>query len=227
MGMKRMAAVAAAAVAVSGAPVLTTSANAATGVCTGVSSCKVVSRADVDGDGRADQVGLVQRTSYPQNNTITVRVRTAKGRTMTTSHKAWWYGSTWHGAARFDGRAGHELVVGSSAGAHARIFRVVTYRDGKLVTLKAPGGSWTWLIDGSYSMNAGWFRTTSRGKVYMTSKSAMRNMSTYRHDLRTYKYQWKNGSWRFVSSTRNPRATTTSAYAIAGWHVPYLKTYSG
>lgn len=227
MGMKRVAASVAAAVAVSGAPAMTASASAAPGVCSGVKSCKVVSRVDVDGDGRKDQVGLVQRSSYPQNATITVRVRTAKGRTMKASHRATWYGSAWHGAAKMDGRAGRELVVGSSAGAHARFFRVLTYRNGKLVTLKAPGGARTWWVDSSYSMNGGWFRSTSKGKVYMTSKSATRNWSARGHDLRIYKYQWKNGSWKRVSSSRNPRATDKSAYATAGWHVRGLKKYSG
>lgn len=225
MGMKKIAATVVAAVALSGAPAVMTSASAAPGVCSGVKSCKVVARVDVDGDGRKDQVGLVQRTSYPQNGTITVRVRTAKGRTMKTSHKATWYGSAWHGAAKIDGRAGRELVVGSSAGAHAKFFRVVTYRSGKLVTLKAPGGARTWWIDGSYSMNAGWFRSTSKGKVYMTSKTAVRNWSSSGHDLRTTKYQWKSNRWKRVSSTRNPRATNRSAYATAGWHVPNLKKY--
>lgn len=224
MGMKRMAASIAVTVAVAGAPVLTTSASAATGVCTGVKSCKVVSRADVDGDGRADQVGLVQRQSYPSNNTVTIRVRTAKGRTMTTSHRAWWYGSTWHGAAKFDGVAGYELVVGRNAGAHYRDFRVITYRGGKLVTLRAPGGDYRWPIDGSSAYNMGWTRSVSKGVVAMTYRGAVRRNQT-KHDLTTVRYTWRSGAWR-RTSTKTSVVSNSTAYAIAGWHVPYLKRYS-
>lgn len=223
MGMKRMAASIAVAVAAAGAPVSTTSASAATGVCTGVGSCKVVSRADVDGDGRADQVGLVQKTTSPTGNTVTVRVRTAKGRTMSTSHPAWWYGSTWHGAAKVDGVAGHDLVVGTSVGAHLMMFRVITVRSGKLVTLKAPGNQYRWFVDSSYSFNEGWTRSVSKGTVSMTYRGGVR-IDESRHRMATARYTWRSGAWRLATS-KSSVVSNSSAYAVGGWRVPYLKRF--
>lgn len=201
------------------------SASAATTVCTGVSGCKVVSTADVDGDGRRDQVGIVSKRSS-SNYRTTVRVRTAKKRLMTTSFTSYWYHARpWHGAAKMDDRNGHELVIGQSAGAHSQSFKVLTYRNGKLTTLKDPFGDSTWFIDSSYSWNAGWFRTTSRGKVYMTSKYSSRRTSST-HDLSTYKFRAVNGTWKRVSSSHTTRASDKTVNSIGGWHVSGLKLYS-
>lgn len=221
---KRMGAVLAVVLVAGG--LMAPSATAATTACSGVSGCKIVSRADVDGDGRADQVGMVSKTTSSGERSSTVRVRTAKGRVMTTTTKGLWHPNPWHGAANIDGNPGYELVVGAHHGAHAQFFRVITHRNGRLVTLKAPGNQWTWHIDGSYSYNAGWFRNVSRGQVYMTSKGASRNQNSPGHDLRVNKYQWRNGTWSRISSSRTPRASNKAAYAAGGWHVPYLKSYA-
>lgn len=223
MGKKTRVAVAAA-VAMSVAPVLTPRAEAATGVCSGVSYCTVVSKADVDGDGRADQVGLVQKAKNPFGDKVTIRVRTAKGRTMTSSHDAYWYGSTWHGAAKVDGVAGHDLVVGTSVGAHLMMFRVLTVRSGKLVTLKAPGNQYRWFVDSSYSFNEGWTRSVSKGTVSMTYRGAVRIDNSTRHRLVTARYTWRSGAWRLASK----KTTTVSgsvAGQVGGWHVPYLRRF--
>lgn len=223
MVLKKLATAVAVAMAVSVAPAMTSGAHAATGVCTGVSSCKVVSRADVDGDGRADQVGLVQRQASPQGNIVMVRVRTAKGRTMSTSHEAWWYGSTYHGAAKVDGVAGHDLVFGTSVGAHLMQFRVITVRGGKLATLKAPGNAYRWFIDSSYGYNEGWTRSVSKGTVSMTYRFAMRRNESS-HNLTTRRYTWRNGTWRLASSKKTVVSDRTGS-TVGGWRVPYLKRF--
>ena len=223
MGLKSIAASVGLAVALSAAPAATSTAQAATGVCTGVSYCKVVSRADVDGDGRADQVGLIQRSKEPMGDRVTVRVRTAKGRAMSTTHEAWWYGSTWHGAAKVDGVAGHDLVVGTSVGAHLMTFRVITVRSGKLVTLKAPGNQYRWNIDSSYSYNEGWTRTVSNGVVSMTYRGAVRSTPST-HRLVTTRSEWRSGTWRRVSS-RTATVSDRTGSTVGGWRVPYLKRF--
>lgn len=201
-------------------------AHAATGVCSGQRYCTVKNYIDVDGDGRRDQVGLVDWVySDGSEGGAQVRVRTAKGKLLTTSHKTWWNGDgTWHGAAKIDGRAGYELVLATDMGAHMLGYRVVTYRDGRLVTLKAPGNQYTWWIDSSYSFNRGWYRSVKAGKAYLTSKSAVRNES-YGHDLRVNRYVWRNGRWVSLSSTRTRHASDRASMTIGGWHVPYLKRF--
>lgn len=77
----------------------------AASACTGLSDCKVVSRADADGDGRADQVEVRAKTSAGKSR-ITVRVRTAKGRLMSSTMTGYVYSKQrWRGAAKIDGRS--------------------------------------------------------------------------------------------------------------------------
>ncbi len=224
MGKRVVVAVAATAVAMSGVVGSAGTASAASGVCSGVKKCKVVSKIDVDGDGRADRVGIVQPQADPTGSTVRVRVRTATGRTMSTSQTAWWYGSTWHGAAPVDGVAGKELVVGTDMGAHYTEYRVITLRRGKLVTLKAPGKRNRWAIDSSYSSNIGTTRTVgTQGKVRMTTRSAVRrNAKTHR--LTTKRYVWRSGTWAPTSSKKTT-VTNRTAYAAGGWRVPPLKRF--
>lgn len=224
IGSRLAAALACGAVVVAGS---SASPAAAANGCTGVSKCKVVSTADVDGDGRSDSVGLVQSgIGDGRLGRVQVRVRTAKGRVMTTSHDARWYGtSTWHGAARFDGRAGYELVLGSDVGAHAMFFRVIAYRNGQLTTLKAPGGAYRWAIDSAALYGAGWTRKVS-------SSGAVVMISTYPHQvydhgwvIESTRYRWSNGAWARTSSDIQVMASDRAAYDAMGWRVPYLKRF--
>lgn len=202
-------------------------------VCAGVSGCKVVKRVDVDGDARADQVGVVMRNLGSTNpGTVTVRVRTATNRLLsTTGTNVRWVGTAadaWAGAAPIDGRRGAELVVGQTTGAHALWFRVITYREGRLVTLRAPKalkrtgqsrGTATWPVDGSYNAQVGVYRTTSKGRAYVRLKSAIRNNSGKGHTGWTVKYRWSGGRWKVVSARKVRYKTDNSAYKIGGWHI--------
>lgn len=205
-----------------GGVVVPSSASAAS-ACTGLSGCKIVSRADVDGDGRADQVG-VRIKSSGSKATNTVRVLTAKGRLMSSQVTVDPWSKSWHGAARIDGRSGYELVIPTNGQTEYRTYRVLTYRDGRLVTLKTPQSAWSWDIVAEYSGYTGWSRSTRDGKVLVTRKTAYRVDETSRFDLRTTTYQWKNGAWsRPVASTRNARASQKAAESVFGWNIPYLK----
>jgi hypothetical protein len=206
-------------------------------VCAGVSGCKMVVQRDVDGDGRRDQVGIVER-HVQDSGSVTVRVRTAKGKHLQiTNHDVIWFGKTWLGSAAIDGRRGAELVVGQAAGAHAMQFRVITSRRGKLVWLRAPkpfAGQATriprknWLIDSSYSFNTGIYRSVSHGKVTLRVKSATR----YRNDDRrhphyhvtTSTYTWRSGHWDKQSLRKVSRSDKTAA-RIGGWHVEGLPRF--
>ena len=220
--MKKWTRAAVAASIAVGGMVVPSSASAAT-ACTGLSGCKIVSRADIDGDGRADQVGVRMKTSGGTTKS-TVRVRTAKGRLMSTQLTVQPWAKSWHGAARIDGRAGYELVVPTNGQSEYLTYRVLTYRDGRLVTLKTPQNAWTWDIVAEFTGLTGWSRSTRDGKVLITRKRAYKVGETRRFDLRTTTYQWKNGAWsRPVSSTRNTRASQKAADSVFGWSIPYLK----
>lgn len=204
---------------------------ATTNVCTGVPGCRRVASVDIDGDARADQVGVAS-SKMADGGRITVRVRTASGRTMQTTgrHVRWFADDAFVAAAPLDGRAGAEIFVGHSMGAHYQQFRVVTYRAGRLVTLKAPPLLWSrdgmedatsrWGVDGSYSFNVGVYRrVSSRGAVTLTMRSLARRDSGHGHSGHETTYRWYRGTWSKVSARRLSNLSDKAAYASGGWHV--------
>jgi hypothetical protein len=205
-------------------------------VCTGVRGCRVVAAVDVDGDGRRDQVGVIGRKPA-DGGSITVRVRTATGHVLqTTGHDVYWFGEPFLGAVPLDGAAGAEIVVGSTMGANYEEFRVVTYRDGRLVTLDAPPAVWTkaglakstprWGIDGSYSFNSGVYRRVSAdGVVTLTLKTADRNRSGHGFRGHTTTYRWTAGRWSKASSRTTHYPDDRSVQHLGGWHVPGLPAF--
>ncbi len=105
----------------------------------------LVTRRDVDGDGRRDRVYVAELS----DDRAILRVDRARGRTLHRSlNTELWYGKAWHGAANIDGRDGFELVTGDAMGAHTLFFDAWTYRAGRLVRLRAPSSN-TWVVDGS------------------------------------------------------------------------------
>jgi hypothetical protein len=188
----------------------TAQAGPSSSVCAGVTGCKVVVQRDVDGDGRGDQVGIVQR-HVDDNGSVTVRVRTAKGKHLQiTNRDVNWYGKAWLGSAAIDGRRGAELVVGQDVGAHSMQFRVITCRQGKLVWLWAPkpfAGHATgisrknWLIDSSYSFDTGIYRSVT--------------IATY---------TWRSDHWAKQSFRTVTRGDRTAA-ELGGWHVKGLPRF--
>ena len=113
---------------------------AATTVCTGITGCKIVASSDIDGDKKADQIGIIYKLDTTNNDgrwLIAVRVKTATRTMQTTGRDVAWFWKPLYAVAPIDGRTGNEIVIGDITGANTYWFRTVTYRDGKLVTLKA------------------------------------------------------------------------------------------
>lgn len=204
-------------------------------VCTGVAGCSRVASVDVDGDGRADQVGVASKNRQ-NGGSITVRVRTANGlATQTTGRHVRWFGKAYFGAAQLDGEKGAEIFVGDTMGAHYEQFRVVTFRAGKLVTLQAPPLVWSkqgmrpstsrWGVDGSWAFNTGVSRRVSaKNVVTVTMTSLERNESGRGHTGQATTYRWQHGQWVHVSS-RTLHTSNKAAYAAGGWHVRGLRHF--
>jgi len=197
----------------------------ATGVCDGVRRCHQVATVDVDGDGTADPVGIARRgKDGAEHGKVIVRVKVGDIIVSTRRKTSYWYGSPWQGAGRLDGEAGKDLMVGSTSGAHTLFFHGLTWRDGSLVTLDAPGRGHAWVIDGAYSIAIGWLRKGSwpAGKIY--KRTAVRQESGKFKGTVT-SFRWTKGAWEPTSGSSAYPMSDKQAYSWSGFHVPGLKRY--
>jgi hypothetical protein len=118
-----------------------------------VRSCVSRHRADIDGDGKADQITIrvplsSQRATYFRGR-YTVIARLATGRRLATRVRAtgWLdfsprHGGLWRGAYQLDGRGGVEVLVGNVQGANYVGYHALTVSHGKLGPLPAPAQAW-------------------------------------------------------------------------------------
>lgn len=180
----------------------------------------VVSTADIDGDGRRDRTTLEGRGTRGDGLAI-IRVQTATGRTMRATTRLGYVEPTrsFHAAAAIDGVRGKEIVVQTDMGAHTPWYRVLTVRDGRLVTLVDPEGQSRWTVDSALWIGKGYTRTvTSTGSVRMTSHVALRDGAAQPFTLTTRTVRWSNGRWAPVS-VRKAKVSAANAYRLADWHV--------
>ena len=195
--------------------------------CSGVSGCTVVSTADVDGDGARDSVGLKVWGSAAEGQQLTTRVTTADGEVMQTvtqtSRSMDEAADLFRGSAKIDGEDGYEVVVMSDLGAHTAYYRVITYRDGRLTTLKDPRNRYRWITDGSVWSGYSYQRTTSStGALKMVTREAVDGDRDGDFTQKTFSNTWKQGSWARMSSSTRYNVSATTAKRYYGWVVPYL-----
>ena len=199
----------------------------AAGPCAGVSRCHVVTRVDVDGNGTRDAVGLVRTgEDGAANGTVTLRVSLGN-RVVTASRPTeYWYGPVWQGAANVDGRRGKELFFGRTQGAHAQLHASLTFRDGRLVTLRAPGRGYQglWIVDSSVMYQSGWLRTADDPAGVVRFRHAERNSppedSTFSGVVKTFR--WTRDGWVRTGIRRFPHAGEDRVSRWGGFHVPGL-----
>jgi hypothetical protein len=192
------------------------------GLCAGTTNCRVVSHRDVNGDGQSDAVARILRP----RQSVTLRVQVAGGprvhRRINTER--WGTNEPWQGAAKIDGKPGADLVVGFLSGAHTLFFRVLRFRDGRLQMVDAPGRA-RWVIDGSFSFNIGQFRSIRNGRVFMTKRTAVRDLDGTGHHGRDTRFRWNRLRWVKVSSVRRTYARDRAAFRVGGWHVRGLPRF--
>lgn len=208
------------------------------GVCERIADCERVDRADVDGDGRPDDIALVgEPDEYPggPDTQITVRVLLADGTTLTREADLQsWYGDTaWHGAADFGQVPGEELVIGGTSGPHTKWYRVLTYRDGELVELPRPDSdpdsndtyySTMWPIDAALSAYVGVQCDTADSTVMLRSVTSQGVTSEQGYDSEAVTYEGEatnwvldGNQWRMTGSRKLEYPDGESASEIAGW----------
>lgn len=194
------------------------------GVCAGLAECRVVGQADVDADGRADEVGERGTVDGSQAGVVEVLVLTAAGQRLATfaTYDFWSQPSLWHGTRDIDGAPGDELVLGAGAGAHTLVYQVLTVRDGALQILPPPNGR-DWFIDAAFRTAVGW-SCGPGGRVVNTVAS--RGTSTRlmpvgpdEYEVVTTAYVWDGTTWQVESDTVEVWAGDDPRYStVAGWH---------
>jgi len=197
-------------------------AEAGGGVCAGVARCHVVAHRDVNGNGERDAIGVARRGEQgAQRGHVVVRVLTDSGhRAAARRSIRFWSGPLYQGAADVDGRAGREVFVGYQQGAHTQFFRSLTWRDGDLRTLDAPGRGHTWIIDGAFNVAYGWLRKADDDGV-IRRRIAVRSETGDRFRGRVTKFAWTADGWdRRGSWSRS--ISEDQAFRWGGFHVPGL-----
>ncbi|WP_068402065.1 hypothetical protein [Kribbia dieselivorans] len=191
--------------------------------CAGTPGCKVVSTADIDGDGRADSVGFRVTTGADGGMKVTTRVFTARGKRLWTTTQTSRVDRNpsyyLRGVAAIDGARGREIVVKTDVGAHTMYYRVLTYRNGKLVTLQSPKAGYRWITDGSIWSDFSYQRTTSTG-LKMTTRESIDEDRDGDFTQATYVSAWRNGSWKRLSTTKRYNVSPKVAHKYRGWVVP-------
>jgi hypothetical protein len=195
------------------------------GVCHGHDRCRAVAAIDVDGDHRPDVVGFQK---LPGDRTAVVRVLTASGDRLSrrVDVRGWFGGGRWAGATHIDGAPGAEMLVGSTLGAHTPFYTMLTFRDGRLMVERSPRGDSTWFVDAAATVDFGWWREVSGGRVTMTSRSALRHVhgAWSGFDVR---YRWHADHWQKVDRAKHVYPGPRAASRIWGWHVSGLDREPG
>jgi hypothetical protein len=164
------------------------------GVCAGLRGCRVLARADINGDGHRDAVAMARRAAA-----VVVRVKTGPGEVVQTRRRLRsWTGSPWAGVARLDGRPGKEVLLGRLAVRHARYYQVVTWRRGRLQVLDAPGRARWWRVASSARVQAGWLHRPASPAGTIRQRVATKSGGAYQGRIRTYR--WSSSGWRPSSS---------------------------
>lgn len=210
--------------------------------CAGVADCRTVASVDVDGDGLFDDVALAPGSSP---DTAQVLVSTATGQLATyevpidtyadESYGVENYGvDPWYGAAQIDGRPGDDLVFTSSVGAHATFSTVLSFTDGYLVELPAPGspvdadpGLTQWVVDGSVSSNVG---VTVETPGTVTVRSAVTDWEPTEnpvYDASEQTWTFTDGTWVPAGPevTSNPPVGSPLPQGFSGWHAVGLPVH--
>jgi hypothetical protein len=84
----------------------------------------------------------------------------------------------------------------------------------------------TKFIGGSgFSFNIGQFRSIRNGRVFMTKRTALRDLDGTGHHGRDTRFRWSRLRWVKVSSVRRTYARDRAAIRVGSWHVRGLPRF--
>jgi hypothetical protein len=215
-------------------------------VCHRVRDCSVMGRFDVNGDGRKDQVGLVNhdRDGSIRNGHVTVRAKTGRDRVLRQRVGVTrWRGPVWYGKASIDGRAGKEIVLGADRDRYfvkgpgeqisiSKGFHVIAFKPGADLIARDPSGARLWWLTGPRGVRSGsdsavfyhewgWWRQKAHGQVRIQKRWLSTGGAAGVRSKKTV-WVWRHGDWHRRSS--GPVSDPLDKN-YGGWHVRGLPVW--
>ena len=172
----------------------------------------VTSRADIDGDGRADTTTF--RLVPPRgasSSLCRLSVRTATGQRAHLNFRLGYEmqdaSDFWMGMTGIDGHRGNEVVLDLVGGiGDATDIRSYAWRDGRLVLVPAAGSTRRWpnweLMWTDFGAARGYTFSQSGGTRYVTRHDYRQVKGTNRFAGTDTRYRWSGSGWRKVSTTK-------------------------
>jgi hypothetical protein len=163
--------------------------------------------ADVDGDGKPDQITIqVPRSAISQvyfHGVYSVHIDFATGKGISTPERAanWPQyashgGDLWIGATQLDHVPGMELVLGNQQQPAFTGYRVLTWRDGRLVWLPTPVQAW--FAHAAPNTGSQAFVCTPDGVAFHSAIPLDSAHTRYREVDRSF--VWRKTAWHQVSN---------------------------
>jgi hypothetical protein len=183
------------------------------------SECVGRASADVDGDGRPDDIGLTATPALsriieqPSNSRLTVRVAFANGEDAEYEDTAAWDASL-VGAADVDGSGKAKILYFNDTGASHHMGHILQWDGSRLVAVKGPNGRpFTTFIDG-YAMGGRGIRCDGTSFA-TTSISGSADSWTASENV----YRW-SGDRLVEVATDQPIAVSGPPAGTTGFYVP-------
>lgn len=158
---------------------------------------------DVDGDGQADQLNVVNAKDGRQTR---LEITTATG--DAAAAKLPWRGedAATPAGGRFEGVSPLRVtdqsdVVVRTTNGQCNSYRVLRWDDGELRSVPRPGGGKNWKVCALGVADTGFGYRVATGKQRNTVIAYRANAveASERVQLRTIRYRWKDGTWRKMS----------------------------
>jgi len=155
-------------------------------------------RVDMDGDGRLDTVRL-----YTSGKSYQVKVTNARKRTATYRGKLKQTGLDWYWgfkAAALDGAAGAEVMLQTDCTEECAVYRMLTWRKGRLVVEKSPEGRTTWSVGGPAGEINDYYFSESGGQHYTDHVVGSETAEDCEADVT--RWVWSSTKWTKQQATR-------------------------
>lgn len=181
-------------------------------------------QADLDGDGRPDQITISVTRKTDDVWYYAIAVKTARGQRATARLSM---GSAdelapkdvWQGAGPVDGAPGSEIRIVESDGGEAWSWQIYSWRNGKLLLQKDPStGSVNWNDPEPWFGYARGYTVGTVGAVRQLVVHDLKRSRSGRFSGTHATFRWTKSGWKRVGQKPTGSLTSAQANALSGWH---------